>query len=139
MSDSVIEGVIAQLDALPRADPWVQLDDEGADLAISGNSDGLVRLARLLLQCSLDTPMAREYRSCGSVREEFRTIAWPGSSILLANVHLLQARPAAPALERRTTGDRLALLGCGVLASAVLFVFLMGLGVVTGVIPIAKR
>ncbi len=138
MSEAVVENVIAQLDALPHANSWVQLDSVDNEVAVLGNAQGLVRLATLLLRCSLDTPAAREYRSCGLANRDLQGLAWPGSSMLLTSVALLQERPAfsPPPIEK--TRDRFALVGCALVVLVLGFVFFMGLGVVTGLIPIVK-
>jgi hypothetical protein len=114
------------------------LCDPDSDIRIAGNASGLAQLGRILLQCALDTPDARNYRSCGPAAEALRKLSVTGSDLRLTAVDLLAERPVAPT-DRRRIPDRLALLGCGILVFAVGFIFLMGLGVVTGVIPIGKR
>ena len=127
------------LDALAASEAWVQLsgDPEG-EVTIAGNAAGLTRLGQLLLKCALDTPESREYRSCGSASSELRTLAATGSDLTLVTVDLLDERPEHTQGRKRIP-DKLALVGCGILVFAVGFIFLMGLGVVTGIIPIARR
>jgi hypothetical protein len=114
MTEKVVTDAIAQLDALPSDDAWVE---------VSSGPDGDIRIAE-----------AREYRSWGPAARELHDLSSLGSECVLAAVELLRERPAR-AEPRSRIRDKVALLGCGILAFVIAFIFVMGLGVVTGVIP----
>ena len=130
----VVCAAIARLDDLPQLDASVELSGApDGDLTIASDASGLAQLSRLLLRCAQDTPEAREYRSCGPASTERRALTAIGSDVSLTAVELLQERP--PHTERRKrVPDRLALLACSIFVFGIGFIFLMGVGVVTGVI-----
>jgi len=138
VTNKLVSDALAQLDALPPADSWVEVsgDPEG-EVSIVGNALGLARLARILLRCALDTPEAREYRSAGPAAKELRDLSSTGSDLSLTSVELLSER-TVPVARRKRVPDRLALLGCGLVVFLVGFIFLMGLSVVAGFIRVAR-
>jgi hypothetical protein len=127
-------------EALPplKADnhrPWVALGSEDYEAALMGNAEGLQALSKILERCASESPEGKEYRSCGEAERDLLKLTAAGSELALTRVDLLQQLPARPSSSGRVP-DKVALVGWALAVFLVSMVFLAGLGVITGLIPV---
>jgi hypothetical protein len=109
---------------------WVALVIEPHEnMEIDGNARGLERLAEILHRCADDSPEGREYRSAGGASADLRQLL-RGADLTIAAINLLE-QPRSSPWERSPGwgwwGEKLALLGCGLLLFLVGGIFLAGL------------
>ena len=134
--EDVVADALARLEALPAEESWIELSDDGhhdGGITVLGNAAGLAQLGRILLQCARDTPEAREYRELGSADADLRRLAPSHPGMCVEGVQLRQERPSH-AGHANTWRDRVALVGCGLVAAVIGIIFLTGLADVLGLI-----